>query len=85
MMLSAKELFPVLETMKQIRQYGDSTDKNYGYRDEGSMFNSGNTAMYINGVWASKLIDEKIDASMHRFRERMAARSPVLPYVWDIL
>ena len=27
MMLSAKELFPVLETMKQIRQYGDSTDK----------------------------------------------------------
>lgn len=59
MMLSAKELFPVLETMKQIRQYGDSTDKNYGYRDEGSMFNSGNTAMYINGVWASKLIDEK--------------------------
>ena len=26
------------------------------------MFNSGNTAMYINGVWASKLIDEKIDA-----------------------
>ena len=64
MMLSAKELFPVLETMKQIRQYGDSTDKNYGYRDEGSMFNSGNTAMYINGVWASKLIDEKMDASV---------------------
>ena len=85
MMLSAKELFPVLETMKQIRQYGDSTDKNYGYRDEGSMFNSGNTAMYINGVWASKLIDEKSMPAMHRFRERMAARSPVLPYVWDIL
>lgn len=85
MMLSAKELFPVLETMKQIRQYGDSTDKNYGYRDEGSMFNSGNTAMYINGVWASKLIDEKIDACYAPFPGKngstIASSSVCLGYI----
>lgn len=65
--LKKKELFSVLETMKQVAQYGNSTGQNYGYRDEGSMFNSGNAAMYINGVWAGKLIDEKVNAQYAPF------------------
>ena len=49
------------------------------------MFNSGNTAMYINGVWASKLIDEKIDACYAPFPGKngstIASSSVCLGYI----
>ena len=85
MILGKEDLFSVLETMKQILQYGDSTGRNYGYRDEGSMFNSGNVAMYINGVWAGKLIDEKINACYAPFPGKdgstIASSSVCLGYI----
>ena len=58
--LTGEDYRPVLETMKQLYQYGSETGKYYGYRDVVSMFNSGRVAMYINGVWASALIHSNI-------------------------
>ena len=85
MLLKKEDVFSVLETMKRILQYGDSTGRNYGYRDEGSMFNSGNAAMYINGVWAGKLIDEKINACYAPFPGKdgstIASSSVCLGYI----
>lgn len=33
----------------------------FNYRDTLASFNAGETAMYVNGVWASSMIDEKLD------------------------
>lgn len=85
MVFTDEEFASVLEIMKQIREYGGSMDVNYGYRDAESMFNSENTTMYINGVWANKTIDEKINACYAPFPGRegstIASSSVGLGYI----
>lgn len=56
------EFINVLERMKDIYKYSVDTSSFYGYRDELSMFNSGNSAIYINGVWAGQMISDNLDA-----------------------
>lgn len=60
--LDAAELDQVLEEMRRLYAYDTSTEKGHSYRDVGKNFNEEKVAIYINGVWASKLIDENIHA-----------------------
>ena len=68
----------VLEAIRRMNQYDTESGREYGYRDVGSMFNSQKTAIYVNGVWAGKLIDEKINARYAAFPGREGKSSSCL-------
>lgn len=57
----------------------------FGYRDTLANFNAGKSAFYLNGIWASSLIDEAIDACCAPFPgedgARVYKRSALLGYV----
>lgn len=54
------------ERFQGLLAYAELTDE-YNYRDSLSEFNQENTAFYFNGVWASTMIDEKINAGYAAF------------------
>lgn len=55
-----------LEQLKKIAGYAVMAE-NYNYRDTLSGFNEGESAMYINGVWASSMIDDDLRVSYAPF------------------
>ena len=55
-----------LEQLREISQYA-ALAGNYNYRDTLASFNNGESAIYINGVWANAMIDESIPVSYAPF------------------
>ena len=55
-----------LEQLREISQYAVLAG-NYNYRDTLASFNKGESAIYINGVWANAMIDESIPVSYAPF------------------
>ena len=55
-----------LEQLREISQYAVLAG-NYNYRDTLASFNNGESAIYINGVWANAMIDESIPVSYAPF------------------
>ena len=56
----------VLEKLREISQYAILVG-NYNYRDTLASFNAGESAIYINGVWANTMIDENLPISYAPF------------------
>ena len=56
----------VLEKLRGISQYAILVG-NYNYRDTRASFNAGESAIYINGVWANTMIDENLPISYAPF------------------
>ncbi len=63
------EFTQMLIWMKELYQYSDLME-NYTYRDTLHSFNAQETAIYINGVWANTMIDEKLKVSYAAFPNR---------------
>lgn len=53
----------VLPVLERIHRYSVDADGRYTYRDETSLFNGGELAIYVNGVWGAPMISEKLDAA----------------------
>ena len=49
-----------LVELEKIVEFSDVVNS-FNYRDTLEAFNEGETAIYINGVWASSMIDDKLD------------------------
>ena len=56
----------VLEQLREISEYAIIVG-NYNYRDTLASFNAGESAIYINGVWANTMIDENLPISYAPF------------------
>ena len=56
----------MLEQLREISHYAVLAG-NFNYRDILSSFNSGESAIYINGVWANSMIDESLSVSYAAF------------------
>lgn len=74
----------MLEQLKEISQYAILAG-NYNYRDTLSSFNKGESAIYINGVWANSMIDESLPVSYAPFPsddgKGIATRSACVGYI----
>lgn len=64
--ICSPEFTQMLKWMKELYQYSDIMD-NYTYRDTLKSFNSRQTAIYINGVWANTMIEEKLKVNYAAF------------------
>lgn len=60
--LSDEEFAKVLSQLQNVYQFASSENEDYSYRDETSLFNEGELAIYINGVWGAPMISEDIHA-----------------------
>ncbi len=56
----------MLEKLKKISEYAILAG-DYDYRDTLSMFNEGESAIYINGVWANSMIDSDLNVAYAPF------------------
>ena len=56
----------VLEQLRDVSKYAVLAG-NYNYRDTLASFNNGESAIYINGVWANTMIDENLPVSYAPF------------------
>lgn len=56
----------MLEQLKELSQYALLAG-NYNYRDTLASFNEGQSAIYINGVWANTMIDETLSVAYAPF------------------
>ena len=56
----------MLELLREISDYAILAG-NYNYRDTLSSFNQGESAIYINGVWANSMIDSDLQVSYASF------------------
>lgn len=57
------QMMDTLSTLEQIHRYSISSDGDYNYRDETSLFNEGKLAIYVNGVWGSSMIREDLNVA----------------------
>lgn len=55
-----------LEQIKKIVSYSDVINA-YSFRDTLDSFNKGETAIYINGIWANALIEDDLDVAYAAF------------------
>ncbi len=55
-----------LDQLKMIAQYADVVNT-YSFRDSLASFNKGETAIYINGIWANSMIEPKLDVAYAPF------------------
>lgn len=60
--LSDEEFAKVLSQLQNVYQFASSENEDYSYRDETSLFNEGELAIYINGVWGAPMISDDIHA-----------------------
>ena len=74
----------MIRRLQQIGSYADMEEQ-FTYRDTLEMFNSGMSAMYVNGVWASTMIREDLRVSYMAFpsgdREGCACISSCVGYI----
>ena len=59
----AARLADALAVLKRLYGYAGKESLGYQYRDTLSLFNQGRTVFYVNGIWASGLIDPNVNAS----------------------
>ncbi len=52
-----------IERIKRLYAYTTTEGTQYSYRDETSLFNQGQIAIYVNGVWGASMISDDITAS----------------------
>ena len=57
--LASSKLQPMLDVLRDISQSAD-LEQQFSYRDTLEVFNSGKSAMYVNGVWASTMIHDDL-------------------------
>lgn len=55
-----------LEQIEEISNYSDVMDT-YSFRDALDSFNKGETAIYVNGVWANSMIDPELNVAYAAF------------------
>lgn len=60
--IGTRELQTALENLKKIYNYSGDENAQYSYLDETKLFNEGQLAIYVNGVWGAPMISESIDA-----------------------
>lgn len=65
--LETDTFLAALDHLKEVSRYSGGPAGNYGYRDVLELFNEGKSAMYINGVWGSALINEDLDVRYSTF------------------
>ena len=74
----------MLEQLREISSYA-ALAGNYNYRDTLASFNAGESAIYINGVWANSMIDENLQVSYAPFPsddgKGIATRSACVGYI----
>ena len=74
----------MLEQLKEISAYA-ALAGNYNYRDTLASFNAGESAIYINGVWANSMIDADLQVSYAPFPsydgKGIATRSACVGYI----
>ncbi|MDD3337320.1 MAG: extracellular solute-binding protein [Lachnospiraceae bacterium] len=56
-----------LGMLKSIYEYSKNVENNYTYRDTLQSFNNGNTAFYMNGVWANSMINADMNVKYAAF------------------
>ena len=66
MELQTPKVQKALEQLKEITQHTDTLDA-YSFRDALDAFNKEETAIYINGVWGSGLINQELDVGYAPF------------------
>lgn len=74
----------MLEQLREISEYAVLAG-NYNYRDTLASFNRGESAIYINGVWANSMIDRELQVSYAPFPSEdgkgIATRSACVGYI----
>ncbi len=74
----------VLQRMTEITKFA-RLEEDFNYLDALSCFNKGETAIYINGVWANTMIDSKLNVSYSCFPsddgKGISTRSACVGYV----
>ena len=74
----------MLEQLREISAYA-ALAGNYNYRDTLASFNAGESAIYINGVWANSMIDSEIQVSYAPFPSNdgkgIATKSACVGYI----
>lgn len=74
----------MLEQLREISEYAVLAG-NYNYRDTLASFNAGESAIYINGVWANSMIDADLQVSYAPFPSDdgngIATRSACVGYI----
>lgn len=74
----------MMECLKEIASYAKLAG-DYNYLDTLDSFNKGESAIYINGVWANSMIDSQIEASYATFPsddgKGIATRSACVGYI----
>ena len=61
--IEQEKMMDTLSLLEQIHAYSTGGSGDYNYRDETSLFNEGNLAIYVNGVWGAAMISDNINAS----------------------
>ena len=74
----------VLEQMELVTKYA-RLESDFNYLDTLACFNKGETAVYINGVWANTMIDSDLDVSYSYFPSHngkgISTRSACVGYI----
>lgn len=74
----------MLEQLREISAYA-ALAGNYNYRDTLASFNAGESAIYINGVWANSMIDPNLQVSYAPFPSNdgkgISTRSACVGYI----
>lgn len=65
--MDSPRLEDALAVVQRIAAYAGTDALAYEYRDTLGLFNAGETVFYVNGIWASGLIDAGVDASFAAF------------------
>lgn len=60
--IGVQELREVMENLQRIYNYSGDENAQYSYLDETKLFNEGQLAIYVNGVWGAPMISDNIDA-----------------------
>lgn len=61
--IEPEKMMDTLSILDRIHTYSVSDGGSYNYRDETSLFNAGNLAICVNGVWGASMISDEINAA----------------------
>ncbi len=82
---SYEELDNSLRKLVKIFEYSNNIDEEFTYRDSLNNFNNGNSAIYINGVWANTMIDKNMKVKYAAFPtdsgKSIASKSSCVGYI----
>lgn len=83
--INEKAFLNTLEILKKVSSSSARLEEEYNYLDTLSCFNKGESAVYINGVWANMMISEDLPVAHAAFPskdgEGIATRSACVGYI----